>query len=568
MTEPVRYVLARAAENGFFEAVVPASTAFDPLLRGSIRRRARRIFTKASAATSVTDEAHVLRLAFLYASRVAAPPPDDVENTKLAFEQAKQLVPKRGRAFWPATFTTIGVLLVASLAGAAVLWWPSPRDRFAHTALGEAMGDGLTDWTVGIGRRDVVRQDKGREEILSNRVKRQIGDGAFGLFGTALEQSKEVAGALSPEDAERATKALASTLHSLDGELAAKKLPAFIDEYTDSSSFYGASTNVWLIGYYVDQRETITIGNKSVPVLRGTRLDNLNLEIGGKAYESKALDGWVVSTDDVADWVIRNVVPALGKDRSFAFGADRAKEEGSEGRLAAKAGEKIRADLLGRAKLEATDATELGDLLVQRHTAFIRLSALGDELFEPRGLEARPKLVKALKIRKNEIDANEILRIEDRLGRFDKSFATIVEAQAALDALRVSVLTTCDEGCEIKADDEMAKAIGGSGYQGRNAAAVASKLITIARGDLPWLAFAEAEMGTGGYATVWAIERELGLSPEWMTPYGVNDEAEHGQLGVAALDKPEDAIRKAAESAYAKLFGAPMPAVQRTPGPK
>ncbi len=568
MSDPVRYVLARAAENGFFEAVVPASAPFDPLLRASIRRRARRAFASASSATSVTDEAHVLRLAFLRVAGVAAPPPDDVESTKLAFEHAKQLEPRRGRAFWPATFSSLGALLVGSIALGLFLWWPTPRERFEHTALGEAMSDGLTDWTVGIGRRDVGHQDKGREALLAKGVKRQIGDGAFDLLGTALEQSKAVAGAMSPEDAARETKALDSTLHSLDAELQAKKLPAYFDEYADSSAFTGM-TNVWLIGYWVDARTTISVGSKSIPILRGSRLDNLNLEIGGKAYESKVLGGWVVSTDEVADWVVRNVIPALGKDRPFAFGAQRPQEEGSSGRLASKAGEKIRADLLGRAKLEPDDATQLADLLLQRHTAFVRLAVLGDEMFEPRGIAAKPKLVRALKRRKTENDANEILRIEDRLSPYAKSFDRIVDAQASLDELRVATLAACgDDGCTVKADDEMGKAIGGSGYQGANAAAIASKLVMIARSETPYLAFAEAEMGTGGYASVWAVERELGLSPGWMSPYGVTDDAEHGQLGVAAFDKPADVLRKAAESAYQKLFGAPMPPITRASTPR
>jgi hypothetical protein len=556
MSDPVRYVLARAGENGFFEAVVPASQRFDPLLRGSIRRRARRFYVAASESTKVTDEAHVIRLAFLRAANVALPPPDDVENVKLAFEQAKTLEPRRGMAFWPASFATLMTLLVAGIGVGIWAWFPTPKERFAHSSIGEALGDGLTDWTVGVGRRDVERQDKGRSEILTKGVRRQIGDGPYGLFGTALEQSKAVSGALTPEDSSRESKSLASTLHALDEALAAKKLPGYVDFYTDASSFGG--TAVWLLGYYVDARMTVTVGSKSVPILRGSRLDNLNLEVGGKAYESKVLGGWVVSTDEVADWLGHVVVPALGKDRSFAYGAKAPHEGGSQGLLEAKAGARVRGELLPRVKLEEADATELADLLAQRHQAFSRLAALGDGMFEPRGLGAKKKLVIALKRRKNEIDAMEILRIQDRLSRFRKPFDGLVDAQAALDEVRVAAMTACDDGCKMTLDDDLAKVIGPS-----SAVPVASKLTMIARGDLPYLALAETEMGQGGYATVYLVERELGLSPDWLGPYGVTDEAEHGQLGVAAFDKPEAALRKAAESAYQKLFGTPLPPVTR-----
>jgi len=561
MSDPVRYVLARAAENGFFEAVVPAAQRYDPLLRGSIRRRARRIFSSASEATKVTDEAHVLRLAFLRAANATAPHPDDVENTKLAFEQAKVVEPRRGMAFWPASFATLMVLLVAGIAGGVWAWFPTPKERFAHSALGEAMGDGLTDWTVGVGRRDVDRQDKGRSEILTKGVERQIGDGPYGLFGTALEQSKAVTGALTPDDSARETKSLVSTLHALDDAFLAKKLPAFVDVYTEGSSFGGST--VWLLGYYVDARENVTVGTKSVAVLRGSRLDNLNLEIGGKAYESKVLGGWVVSTDEVEEWTAANVVPALGKDHGFAFGAKIAKDSGSEGLLDAKAGARIRGELLPRAKLEDGDATELADLLVQRHAAFVRLAVLGDEMFEPRGLAMKRKLEIALKRRKEEIDANEILRIEDRLARFQKPFDAIVSVQTGLDTIRVATTSACDPDCTIKADDDLAKIFGQDTLGGANGTAVASKLVMIARGDAPYLALAESEIGTAGYLVTYVVERELGLSPSWLGRWGPTDDTEHGQLGVAAFDKPEDVIRKAAETAYQKLFGAPMPAVTR-----
>lgn len=568
----VRYVLARAAENGFFEAVVPASQAFDPLLRGSIRKGARRAFATASAATSVTDEAHVLRLAYLQAAGRLATSPDDVEGVKTAFEAAKLVDAKKARAFWPASLAFLLTVIVVGVGVGVFLWWPTPRDRFAKSSLGEAMSDGLTDWVVGIGRRDVDRQEKGRNVIMARGVKRQIGEGGFNLLGAALEQSKALAFATSPEDADREGAALETTLRSLDAELQGKKLPAFFDNYVDTSlTRFGETSNVWLLGYYVEDRGTMVVGSSTIPMLRGRRLDNLNLQVGGKAYESKVLGGWVLSMDEVEQWVIGTVVPALGKDRAFSYG-EKGEKEGSAGRLETKVGEKIRGELLARAALEQDDATELADALSQRHSAFLRLAVMGDELYEPRGLRASPRLKKALKRRQDlEMDAREISRIEDKLTRFEKPMDKIVAVQASLDEVRIAVDATCrkDEKCTFTADtDELAQAMGGKTLIGRNAAGVASRLAMIAHSDTPYLALAEAEIGTGGYVTLFLIERELGLAPEWLSPWGEKDAAEHGQLGVAAFDKPGDVIKKAAESAYAKVFGGPMPAISRTPAPR
>ncbi len=569
----VRYVLARAAENGFFEAVVPAAQTFDPLLRGSIRRGARRAFATASSATKVTDEAHVLRLAYLQTANVrGAPHPDDVEGVKTAFESTKTMDPRRGRAFWPASLAFVLGLVAASVGVGVFLWWPSPRDRFAKTSLGEAMSDGLTDWVVGVGRHSLDREEKGRNEILSRGVKRQIGEGAFNLLGTALEQSKALAFATSDGDAQRESASLKSTLHSLDGELQAKKLPAFFDQYVDTSlTRVGESSTVWLLGYYVEDRSTMVVGSNTVPVLRGRRLDNLNLRVGGKAYESDVLGGWVLSMDEVERWTISAVVPALGKNRPFSYNSQDEKE-GSAGRLEDKIGEKVRGEILPRAGLEQDDATELADALSQRHSAFLRLALMGDELYEPRGLRASPTLKKALKRRQDlEMDAREIARIEDRLTRFEKPMDKIAAVQAALDEIRIAVEATCEKAtaCTFTADgEELEKSMGGKTLTGSQAAAIASRLAMIARGDTPYLALAEAELGTGGYVTMFLVERELGLAPEWLSPWGAKDKTEHGQLGVSAFDKPGDVIKKAAETAYTKVFGAPLPAISRTPAPK
>jgi hypothetical protein len=177
-------------------------------------------------------------------------------------------------------------------------------------------------------------------------------------------------------------------------------------------------------------------------------------------------------------------------------------------------------------------------------------------MYEPRGLLAKPRLKKALTARKDlEMDAREITRIEDKLSHFEKPFDAIVAVQGRLEELRVAVGATCKKTACTPTDEALEHVSGG---------ALASRLVMVARGETTYTALAEAEMGSGGYATYFVLERELGLAPEWLSPYGVKDEAEHAQLGVSMFDKSPEAIRKAAETAYAKVFGAPMPAVSRT----
>jgi len=201
------------------------------------------------------------------------------------------------------------------------------------------------------------------------------------------------------------------------------------------------------------------------------------------------------------------------------------------------------------------------------------LAVLGDELLEPRGLVAKPKLRQALSRRKDlEMDAREITRIEDRLSRFEKPFEQLVAVQTALDEIHVAAGTVCRKAatCTLTLDPELAKPLGGETLTGPKAAAVASYLTMLGRSETTYLALAEVEMGWGGHATIFMIERELGLSPDWLAPTydAVKDHAEHGQLGLSLFDKPAADIRKAAESVYAKVFGAPMPTVVRTVAPR
>ncbi|CAN5368268.1 hypothetical protein BH09MYX1_BH09MYX1_27350 [soil metagenome] len=557
--DTVAYVLARAVEEGAAFAIQPAAHRFDPLLRGSIAKRARDAIAVASTKTKVQDEKHHLRLAFLSVTSTTVAP-DDVIAVEAAFEIERASYPKLGRwAIWPVTHSAIVVVLVSVIAVGAFVLWPSPRERFAKSALGTGMSVGLTDFVVGSSNHNSTREQKGRDALLSAGVKRQICDEAFADLEKMLTQTIATSRAPTETDFLREREALEKATRALNLALATKRLPAFFDTYTESEVFGAAA---WLMGYYVTDRATITFGGAPFPVVWGRRTDNLNLEVGGKVYESTALGGLVVSIDDIEQWSIRIVIPALAKGASFQQGEEA-------GRFAAKAGEKIRAELLPIGDLSADDADDMASLFVQRHAAFGRLALLGDELYEPRGLRLSPKLKDVIGRRSDEVDAKEILRLEDRLARMEPAFDRLTAAQAKLDEIRVAASVSCIKlACKLTLDDELAATLKTVELSVSESAAIAGRLATIARSDnATELAFAEAQIGIGGYLTIFLVERELGLSPGWVNRGGIGDTGEYNQLGSGALDRTPAELRNAAIAAYGKVFHTPMPAFVRATAP-
>ncbi len=248
----VSYVLARAAEEGIAEAVAGAASPFDPLLRNGIRKKARKAIVDAGPLTRVTDEAHVIRVAFLRSiGRIQGVSLDDPSAVEAAFAAAKLAFPKRKRAVWPASGSIAGVLLIAALIAVSVGWAPGKRARFARTAVGEAFGEGITDYVSGLSHRDGNRIEKGRKALLSRGVKSQAGEAAIGQIEDALQHTLKMSEALSNEEADRERERIEGALRALDAQLTTKKVPAFLDEHDDHDGSTG-SRSVWLIGYYAE----------------------------------------------------------------------------------------------------------------------------------------------------------------------------------------------------------------------------------------------------------------------------------------------------------------------------
>src|SRR5262249_7893951 len=146
----------------------------------------------------------------------------------------------------------------------------------ASTAVGEAFGEGITDFTVGVDHRKGDKIEKGRKALTGGGVKSQAGQQAVDQIGDALDHSIKLSEASARDESERERDRVYGALRGLDATLAQKKVPAFLDMH-DELDMFSDHRRVWLFGYYAEQRVDVTVGAEKYYVLWGRRLDTLNL---------------------------------------------------------------------------------------------------------------------------------------------------------------------------------------------------------------------------------------------------------------------------------------------------
>ena len=566
------YLLARAEEAGFAEAAIQASSIFDPLLRRGLRTRARAAIERARAATTLdaktVGEGHELRLAFLLEAGAAkGVDANDAGAVSAAYDVLKARVPARKRAFWPATTSVLGLACVAAAGVAAFMLWPNPEQRFLRSPLGVALGEPLTDYVSGAARRDGKRIEKGRASILSNGVRAQVGDDGYSELNEILDQTYALAGASGDEGRDRTTK-LNGLVVKFNGQLVDRKVPAFLDTYVTESGDTGGC-NVWLLSYYTEQKAEDRVAGKPFLVYWGRRLDTLNLQENATVHSSAAIGATVVPLDELDGWVVGNLIPVLAKNKLFGFGAPAPSDDlSSLGRVQKRAGELIRDEVFQVSEMSADDGTTLADLFVQRHDAFQRLKQLGDEFYEPRGPVVSARLEKILQRRSDEVDAKEILKINERLSRSEyvRAFARIVNAQARLEERYFVFWQSYDPPPSLVAAE--VEAFAAPADVGAVRVRIASRLAMLAGADpLAFTALAEVAIEVAhddAMALVfYEIEKELGMSPAWMHRSFGRDEEDFNAAYLELMKHPAVDVQRAAEGAYAKLFGAPLPKLER-----
>lgn len=403
-------VLAQAADVGLRETLGVALGAFDPLLRGAIRRRVDRALEIAEGRTTRTAHEHVLRVAFLLAhprapKDLACDDPSVVERTfgelaashlpprkaarpdegrgayreaaadRAPVSDADPLPRERRRRFWPATtglaFASVSAAAIA--VGVAVVpgLLPTPRESFEKTPLGHALVDDLTTIVANAGEAgDPTEVDAANARMSSVAVKRQAGDEAVSAIGEALEAVSQTAGSRA-EQPDEAAAPLFRAVNRANEAFAAKKIPALLHGYAVGSA---GRYRVWLTAHFVERRQALDVGGFEVRVAWTRRLDRLNL--ADSALYKGAHERWVVhSRDEVDAELVEGLLPALASRAALPLGAMRTpdvrapKPPTLTGEAAARA---VRAELA----LPAGAASELLDRIDERNQALSAFDAI------------------------------------------------------------------------------------------------------------------------------------------------------------------------------------------------
>ncbi len=556
------YCLVRAEEEGILEAVQGAASIFDPFLRRSIRSNARRATEKATVLlgdkATALGEAHVLRVAFLVAAaKVEGLALDDAAAVQTKFSSLKLQFPLRKKAFWPVTTALLVVLVLGGVAGFAIVFRPTPEESFVSSPLGSALSESLTDYISALAKKDRAKSDSARTNLLSSRVKKQIGDDAFAQLTAVTDRAYDLANAddiLAPD----AEKALTAAISSLNDLLARKQLPACLTYYVKEEDYVH---RVWVLGYYVPKRSEYGIGSLHIHTVLARRLDSLNLNENFEWYYDPALNLVVISLDDMGSWAISHIVPTLGKSGVFTLFDDSPSEFSAKGKLNAAFGAKLRSDLLPKLGLNDIDATFIADQLKARHDAYERLRQM--EAKPPResqGITLSAAARLGMQKRDNEIDAKEILAIDDRLDQtsYRRGFSHLAEMVAAVKE-RAYVRELAARAAPLKLDEQALHDLAGpdAPYLGsQDVSIVLGALSEVQDSVALTLAVLQLDHDTGAEKlALAALERELGIAVTWNV--GFFDRDGFATSLTELLGKDDAAVRAAASRAHAKLLGAP-----------
>jgi hypothetical protein len=570
-------VLAETAEIGLPEAIAVPVAAFDPLLRGTLRRRASAAVVRAEERTKLHAGDHVLRLAFLLV-HPAAPKdldPNDERAVSDAFEGlAAPLTPhlqkarerratayreaardrapepafepakKRPRPFWPVTTSLSAAFAVGVVALAAVFvlpyWIPSKVDRFRKTPFGQALDAPLTAAVVGArtGSMD------GHDVLLSQSVTRQIGaparaelEGLLATLPAATKSTAPVDEAMSP---------VFVRLNALNARLADEKVPVLLHAY---SRGYAGDRSLWVTSYYVERREEITFEASSLKTAWGRRLDTLNLADSG-VYKSTAEDYAILSLDVLEKSFVETVLPALVREDGVP-----PPDPSARTRLEVLAEREVGRELRDATHVSLGDARELSEALALRNMAL-----------QKAGRKSTPELDLGPAFRDvHDGSASEAHRLNDQMHlhrkKVDPAIAKLAEHVSEGFVVRIRD----EERFETSVFPKLGVSDGSSGSRAR----VSSDLGVLARSSCPhlalWLVARKVLYGPSGFERLHAetalvlVLRELGVLTE---PGRPTEEALVNGL-IKAFETDSAKLRAAAAGAYENAFVTTVPPIQR-----
>ncbi|HEY8073815.1 MAG TPA: hypothetical protein VIF62_06895 [Labilithrix sp.] len=591
-------VLAEAAEIGLPEAATVPAAAFDPFFRPALKGRVRAALHAAKARARENAPAdHVLRLAFLGAhpkapveydpndvraveqifDALAAPylPPKAARDARpggayragadrdpLAYMLADP--PKRKRRFWPVTTSAVLAGIVSALGLGAFLVapyvLPSPFERFRKTPVGEAMGDPLTD-LVAEGSRRIDAEP--RAKILSPAVKKQIGPEAFASLERAID-IVPVAAASSADTTDDAMAPVFLEVVRTDHALAAKKVPLLLHAYGAGQP---GRRGVWLTAWFVERRDGVVIGDTSLDVVWGRRLDSLNLA-DSTIYKANAEDFAILSIERVEEELVQTLLSPIAIGTPLGPDAVDDTDKSASAELARAATPIVAAEVMAASGLSKSDADALRRVIAQRNEAAVGLAKSGYAIEASSRIELAPPLVRGLG-RARDRDpgrralVDEMLRTNERVAPYRKSVAPAVAEIAQIEEEELAARIALD----AKLGDKPLPKLGRNGAWRRSRDVAGADLLLLAHArSAPRLALWRVGHAVVTGATDEAVAvvlgevlRELGLLPRGEQPADVDDAFANALR--AAFDLPPERVRDAAAKVFQDLFAMPAPAV-------
>lgn len=319
-------------------------------LRGLVRATVQRAVATASHETNVaSDEAHVHRLAYLTAVGLPLESPDDVEATRVAFEEARRAHASKERVglrtmAWPAL----------ALASVGVASWLALRDPYA----------GLVD---DAGPETVEAYARGGRPLAGSASTRALFEGTLPRFVIALDHDRleREQGARTTRSAtliQAAEELIVEARAALGPELARQlatvvelsmALVGAVDVGVDVAFAQHAAALAALaegleaagLGYFVDAEvlraergvprvlmSTFTVehvrvyragaasgATRTVRALRLRRLDHLAFERTVLGYTRRATRDAIVLDGPIEEHLVTEVFPALVEGAPFAL---------------------------------------------------------------------------------------------------------------------------------------------------------------------------------------------------------------------------------------------------------
>lgn len=571
-------VLAEAADIGIPEAVSVPIQTFDPLLRSAIRKRVSKAIESAEERTTLRAGDHVLRLAFLLVhpnapkeldanderaiaeafEPLASPLTPNVRKARerrasayreaapeRAPEESAEAPRKPPKRAWPLTTPLTALVATGFVGGALALvlpyFTPSPMDRFRKTPFGQALDGPLTSAVAGAHEGSAA----GHSELLSDKVKKQIGPQAQDELGHLLGTLPEATRSMEPVD--KAMAPVFQSLEALNTRLYEQKIPALLHGYARG---YAGERSLWITSYYVERRDDLVLDGTTAHIVWGRRLDTLNLA-DSTVYKADAEENVILNLDVVERNFVETLLPALSRE------GGPADETPTFAELERIAEAEVAREMRAVSHVSMSDAKDLTEALAVRNKALVLggRSPKTDLFLGPAARDGLPP-------------GDRAVRADEQMHLARKPVEPAISLYARI----------VDEELVVRVHDQAQFAtsvfskLGPSDDSPGSRARVSAALGLVARSETPhlvlWHLTRKVVYGSSSYerthaeTALVAVLRELALVPAQTA--GIRDEAEVSAL-TKAFTLDAATLRAAGAKAYETVFVAKVPTVVRKP---